>query len=83
MDVEASSQKLVHEILTVIICKVLPRIDDTMHVSLHQVSHNVDVFVALLCRRPLHIYQANYILVIKEFYKRKEKVLVYSGNVTY
>lgn len=50
-----------------IVCQVLSRIDDSMHVSLHQLSNNVDVFEAGTSRRFSHIQDLDDILVVKKF----------------
>ena len=42
-----------------------------MHISFHQVSDDVDVLVANLGGRLLHINQSNDVFMIKEFYIEK------------
>jgi hypothetical protein len=35
---------LIQEVLVVVVCERLITANDTVHVALHQVGHNVDVF---------------------------------------
>jgi|NorSeaMetagenome_1021524.scaffolds.fasta_scaffold343041_1 hypothetical protein len=46
-----SSQKLVHKILHVFVRKLLSRVNNSVHVSLHQLCDNVDVLEASLSWR--------------------------------
>ena len=46
VNVETASEQLVHEVLAVIVSKILARVDDSVHVSLHQIGDDVDVLVA-------------------------------------
>ena len=66
MDIETPTQQLIHEILEMIIGQVLPRIDDSVHIGLHQVSDDINVFIACRGWRLLHINQSNNVFVIKE-----------------
>lgn len=66
MDVESSSQQLVHEILAVVVGQVLSRVDDSVHIGLHQVSDDVDVLIPSRSWGLLHVNQFNDVLVIKE-----------------
>ena len=66
MNVEAASQQLVHEVLAMIICKVLSRVDNPVHIGLHQIRNDVDIFIARLCWWLLNVHKPNNILVIKE-----------------
>jgi virulence-associated protein VapD len=68
VDVKTSSKQLVHEVLRVVVGQILARVDDSMHVGLHQVCDDVNVFVASGCRWFLNINESNDVLVIKEFY---------------
>ena len=68
MDVEASSEELVHEILAMIIRQILPRVDNSMHICFHQVSDDVDIFITGGSWWFLNVNQTNNVLVIKEFY---------------
>ena len=67
MNVKASSEQLIHEILTVIIRQILPRVDNSMHVCFHQVSNDVDVLVAGGSWWFLNINQPNNVLMVEEF----------------
>ena len=67
MNVKASSKKLVHEILAVIIGQILPRVDNSMHVCFHQVSNNVDVLIAGGSWWFLNINKSNNVFVVEEF----------------
>ena len=69
MDVETAAEELVHEVLEVIICEVLTGVDNTVHVSLHQVGDNIDILVTGLCRGLCHINECNDVLMVKEFQK--------------
>lgn len=69
MDVNHTSEKLIHEILAMIVSKILSRVNNSMHVSLHQVSDNVNVFVASWGRWFRNINQADNVFVIEEFQK--------------
>ena len=89
MDIEAATQQLVHKVLDVVISQVLPRVDHSVHVSLHQVSDDVDVLVASLSRGPSNVDQGNDVIVVKEFQKldlthnslRVNKVFESLGNL--
>ena len=67
MDVEASSQELVHKILAMIVSEVLSRVNDSMHICFHEVSNDVDIFESCLSWWLLNIHQTNNVLMIKEF----------------
>jgi hypothetical protein len=44
--VVAATQELVHKVLHVLVGKLLSRVNDSMHVSLHQLGDNVNIFIA-------------------------------------
>ena len=67
MDVEAASEQLVHEVLAVIVGQLLPRVDYSVHIGLHKVCDDVNVFISCLTRWFLYIYESNNVLMIKEF----------------
>jgi len=67
MNVETSTQKLIHEILHVVVSQVLPRIYHSMHVRLHQICYDVDIFVSSLCGRASNIDKSNDVLMIEKF----------------
>lgn len=69
VNVETASKQLIHEILDVVISKILARVDDSMHVRLHQICNDVDIFVAGLGGRLCHIDQSDDVLMLKEFQK--------------
>lgn len=71
VNVKTTAQQLIHEILAMIIREVLPRIDYSMHIGLHQVRNDVDVLVPGLRRRFLHVDEANNVLVVEELYRIK------------
>ena len=64
--VVASCEDLEHEVLQVIVCQVLPRVDNSMHISLHQLRDNVDVFIARGCRWFGNIQDFDDVLMIEE-----------------
>ena len=68
VDVQTPSQQLVHEILAMVVCQVLSGVDNSVHVCLHQVGYNVDIFVSLHRWWFLHIDKSDDVLVIEEFY---------------
>ena len=59
-----------------IVGEVLPRIDHSVHVCLHQICNNVDILVAGLGGGPLHVHQSNNVFVIEEFYKYKNQIML-------
>ena len=65
--VVAARQHLEHEVLQVVVCEVLARVDDTVHVSLHQLRDDVDVLVVGGGGRLRHIEYLDDVLVVKEF----------------
>ena len=68
VDVQTAAQKLVHEVLDVVIRQILPRIDHSVHIRLHQVRYNVDVFVPSWRWRLLNIDQRYNVLVVEKLY---------------
>ena len=68
VDVQSASEKLVHEVLAVVICQVLAGVNDSVHVCLHQVGDDVDVLEALWGWWFLDINQTDNVLVVKELY---------------
>lgn len=66
MDVKATSQKLVHEILTMIISKVLTRVNNSMHIRLHQVCYDVNILKSCRSWWFLDINKPDNVFVIKE-----------------
>ena len=71
MHVKAASQKLIHEVLSMVIRQVLPRVNHSMHIGLHKICDDIDILKTRLCWRLLHINQSNDVFMIKEFYKVK------------
>ena len=80
MNIEAPSEQLIHKILAVVVSQILPRVNHSVHISLHEVCDDVDVFVVGLGGWLLDVDQSNNILMIKEFYIEKENK--YLGNLT-
>ena len=68
MDIQSTPQKLVHEILTVVISKVLSGVYNSMHIRFHQVCDDVNIFETFGGGRLLHVYEPNNVLMIKELY---------------
>ncbi len=66
VDVETASEQLVHEILAVVIGQVLAGVDDSVHVSLHQISDDVYIFISRGGGGLLHVHQADDVLVVEE-----------------
>ena len=52
-----------------VICQILSWINNPVHIGLHQVSYDINVFISSLCWRLLNVYKPNYIFVVKEFEK--------------
>ena len=71
VDVQAPSQQLVHEVLAMVIGQILSRVYHSVHVCLHQVRDDVDVFVASWSWRLLHVDQPDDIFMVEEFYMDK------------
>ena len=71
VDVEAAAEELVHKVLAVIVRQVLARVDDSVHVGLHEVGDDVDVLVAGLGWRLLHVNEADDVFVVEEFCGRQ------------
>ena len=72
MNVQTTTQQLVHKVLTMIVCQFLTGVDNSMHICLHEVGDDVDVLVTRWCRWLLHINQSNDIFMIEEFYTKDE-----------
>lgn len=66
MHKEESAQNLVDEVLDMIITELLARVDDTVQVSFHEVSDDVDVSIASPSLRFEYVDQSNDIVVLKE-----------------
>jgi len=66
VNVQATSEKLIHEILTMVIFEILSWINDSVHISLHQIGDDVDVIEASWLWWLLHVDQADDIFMIKE-----------------
>ena len=71
MHVKAASQKLIHEVLSMVVRQVLPRVNHSMHISLHKIGDDIDILKTRLCWRLLHINQSYDVFMIKELYKVK------------
>ena len=68
MNVQGSSKKLIHEVLAVVIRQVLPGVDDSVHVSLHEVCDNVNIFETFGGRRLLDVDEPDNVFMVKELY---------------
>ena len=66
MHVVTTGQDLEHKILEMIVCQILSRVDDSMHISLHQLKNDVNIFVICWRWRLCHIKQFDDILVVEE-----------------
>jgi hypothetical protein len=66
MEVVSSGEKLVHEVLQVLICQLLSRVNNSVHISFHQFGDNVNIFVPSGCRGLQNINQVNDVLLVKE-----------------
>lgn len=66
MQEEHASEQLVHEILKMLISKLLLRVDQFVKVSFHQLCDDVHVLITNFLRRLLDIEKSNDVLVIKE-----------------
>lgn len=64
--VVAARQDLEHEVLQVVVGQVLPRVDDAMHIRLHQLSDDVDVLVASLGGRLGNVEDFDDVFVVEE-----------------
>ena len=68
MNVQASSEQLIHEILTVIVCQVLSWIYNSVHICFHEIGNNVDVFIASLWWWFLYVNKTNNVFMIEKLY---------------
>ena len=68
MDVETASQQLVHEVLAVVVSQVLTTVDHSVHVCLHQVRNDVDVFEPTGSWWLLDVHEADDVLMVEELY---------------
>lgn len=48
VQVVAAAQKLMHKVLHVLVGEFLSGVDNSMHISLHKLSDNVNIFIACL-----------------------------------
>lgn len=69
VDIQAASEQLIHEVLAVVVGQVLPRVDDSVHVGLHQVGHDVDVLESCGSGWLLDVDESDDVLMVKEFYR--------------
>ena len=54
-----------------VVRQVLPRVNHSMHISLHKIGDDIDILKTRLCWRLLHINQSYDVFMIKELYKVK------------
>ena len=69
MDVESASEQLVHEVLAMVIRKILPRVNNSMHIRLHQIRNNINILVPFGSWWLLNVHEADDVFMIKKFYK--------------
>ena len=67
MHKEKSSEYLIDKILDVIVGEFLPRINDSMEVSLHEVSDNVNIGVIGAGLRLENVQQSDDVIVLEKF----------------
>lgn len=67
MHKEEASENLVHKVLYMFITQILPGINDTMEVCLHQLGYYIDVDVASPCFGFEQIHHVYDILMLEEF----------------
>ena len=67
MDIKAASEQLIHEILAVIIGEVLTGVNNSMHISFHEIGDDVNIFITGRSRGLLDIDKTNYIFMVEEF----------------
>lgn len=65
----AARQNLEHKVLQVIIGEILSRVDHTVHIGLHELGDNIDIFIASWVRRSSNVKNLDNIFVLKEFQK--------------
>ena len=63
----ATSQHLEHKVLQMVVCQILSRVDHSVHISLHQLSNDVDVLISCHVGRLGHIEHLDNVLMVKEF----------------
>lgn len=69
VNVKTSSQQLIHEVLDMVICQILAGVDHTMHIRLHEVSDNIDIFVPSFTWGPGNINKSDDVFMFKKFQK--------------
>ena len=57
-----------------VVGQILPRVNDSVHISFHQVRNDVDILVAGHGGWLLNVDESNDILVVEEFCKNKQLV---------
>ena len=66
-----------------VVCQILTRVNDSMHICFHQISNNINVFISRLLWWFLHIHQPDNVLMIEEFQRRVNKCKIkYTENMT-
>ncbi len=68
MNIKTASEQLVHEVLNMIVRKILARVDYSMHVGLHQVSYNVDVLESCGSWWLCYVDKADNVFMVEELY---------------
>ena len=67
MHVKRACQQLVHEVLEVLITQFLSRVDNSVHVGLHQFSDDIDVVETSRSGRLEHVNHVYDVVVAEEF----------------
>ena len=67
VDVEATSEQLVHEVLAMIVGQILSGVNNSVHIGLHQISDDVNIFVSCGCWWFLNVHEPDDVFVVKEF----------------
>lgn len=52
-----------------VVSQILTRVDDTMHIRLHQIRNDIDIFIAGLARRFGNIDELNNVFMLEKFQK--------------
>ena len=52
-----------------IIRQILSRVNDSMHIGLHQIRNDIDIFISCWCWGFLNVNEPNNVLVVEELYK--------------
>ena len=67
VNIQTPSQKLIHEVLDMIVSQILTRVDYTMHICLHQIRNDINVFIAGLAGWFGYVDELDNVLMVEEF----------------